>query len=529
MDSKLITISNILPQTNRTDLSSSGLGVGKGSQKFFIDQDYEPNQTVLADKNVDNNTSKAELRSGEDVSTSKETNRAWNSNKSIKKDIHEENNDKNYSIPDNESPVKSPESQDNGNIESKSASGSSEIINKSDDAISGETIHSEQKSEIPDGLQVLVSEQSRGTFGIAIKKTNINGDAENIQVDGQVKNNDGSPAQNGLTNVSKTLLEWQNNTIKQSELVIEKESIVGNRDNALVTDEKIPVLSSELVKENAKELLSKTKSGETDIKELLSAEKSLDNRQSYVSQEVLESPKIKESINYLNGLKSDSAGQKIDITNIQVSTGQTKSHNESSSDNKTTLHVDQIASQNTFVTEQNINSISNTKAVSQEQPDVSENVSKQILESIHSSINKQGGDKQITVNLNPPELGQVSIKFQENGTELNGLLEVNKAQTRSEIEQALPQIIRNLSDSGINIKRLEVVLTNDGQTGQEEMKEESLLYNQQQQQDFNNPGMHRGSRDTTKFHEWMTNQIDSVNNQGFGDSVAVESSINILI
>jgi len=287
-----------------------------------------------------------------------------------------------------------------------------------------------------------------------------------------------------------------------------------------------------LIKDNAKAFISQTKVDESGIKESLLTGKNSDNdKQSNLAQGIAESSKIRESIHSLNGPEEDSTVQKI---NMQVSAGQTKNHGDLSSDSKADSVISQIASHNNiFVTEQNDSSIANVRIGNQMQQgnleDVSVNVGKQILESIHSSMAQRGGDKQITVNLNPPELGQVSIKFQEQGAQLTGLLEVSKTQTRSEIEQALPQIIRNLSDSGISIKRLEVVLTTGEQTEREATGEDSLFYNQQQQQDFNNPSLYGRNRDMTGFHEWMASNISSVNGPSLGDSLTVENSINILI
>jgi flagellar hook-length control protein FliK len=89
----------------------------------------------------------------------------------------------------------------------------------------------------------------------------------------------------------------------------------------------------------------------------------------------------------------------------------------------------------------------------------STDVGKQVLESIQSTLSGRGSDQQITVQLNPPELGRVSIRFQEQNNELTGHLEVNKPETRAEIEHALPQMIRNLADCGIHIKRIDVTLS----------------------------------------------------------------------
>ncbi|MGD0785231.1 MAG: flagellar hook-length control protein FliK [Sedimentisphaerales bacterium] len=85
-------------------------------------------------------------------------------------------------------------------------------------------------------------------------------------------------------------------------------------------------------------------------------------------------------------------------------------------------------------------------------------VSSQIQESIHSSF--RSNSQEIIIHLNPPELGKVTIKFTEQDNAITGLLQVDKSQTRSQIQQALPEIIQNLHNSGIQIKNIEVVLTN---------------------------------------------------------------------
>jgi flagellar hook-length control protein FliK len=103
--------------------------------------------------------------------------------------------------------------------------------------------------------------------------------------------------------------------------------------------------------------------------------------------------------------------------------------------------------------------------------DVSAGIKEQVQEFISSSLSNPqsaagGGSQRLTIHLNPPELGRVSIKFQEQAGQITGLMEVSKAQTRYEIEQALPGIIRNLADSGVQIKRLEVVLTESAAGGE---------------------------------------------------------------
>jgi flagellar hook-length control protein FliK len=72
-----------------------------------------------------------------------------------------------------------------------------------------------------------------------------------------------------------------------------------------------------------------------------------------------------------------------------------------------------------------------------------QNVADQIAESVYASMRR--GDNNIVVRLNPPELGSVVVRFQQQSDQITGLLEVTRDQTRNEIEQALPQIRSNYS------------------------------------------------------------------------------------
>ncbi|MHC4694300.1 MAG: flagellar hook-length control protein FliK [Planctomycetota bacterium] len=164
---------------------------------------------------------------------------------------------------------------------------------------------------------------------------------------------------------------------------------------------------------------------------------------------------------------------------LQVSAGQIKEHGGSASNNKSDSGFEQIISTNyptTSIEEQS--SLFPDIVTTDNQPtqalssDVSINITKQILGSIQGPSSQQPGTQQITIRLNPPELGKVFIKFEEQENQIIGLLEVSKAQTRYEVEQTLPQIIQNLADSGIQVKRLEVALTDQGE--QQPYKDESL-------------------------------------------------------
>jgi len=171
------------------------------------------------------------------------------------------------------------------------------------------------------------------------------------------------------------------------------------------------------------------------------------------------------------------AFQKLHRPQLQVSTGQIKDRDSSASNNSSNSGFEQIISANnaqSAIVEQSSAFPEGAKTdnlPSQTSPSTnSASITEQILESIHSSLRQ--GDQQISIRLNPPELGKVLIEFKQQEHEITGLLEVSKIQTKYEVEQALPQIIQNLADCGIEIKRLEVMLTD--QSEQQPYRDQSL-------------------------------------------------------
>jgi flagellar hook-length control protein FliK len=246
-----------------------------------------------------------------------------------------------------------------------------------------------------------------------------------------------------------------------------------------------------------------------------------------------------------NGKESPRAGNKVldnptvrelNVTAVQVSTGQTKNRGSSTSNDSPDSDLEQILSHNnpqTPVTEQSPNSAAGAKTAAlpgQTSPSsVSADIGKQILESIHSSLSREGQDQQITIRLNPPELGKVFIKFDEQDSQIIGLLEVSKPQTRIEIQQALPQIIQNLQDSGINIKRLEVMLSQTEQPEQEALKDQSLQNGWTQQQDSENSYMGVNNPDTNGINEWLINNNSYENISELQEALTIDGSINMLI
>ena len=153
-------------------------------------------------------------------------------------------------------------------------------------------------------------------------------------------------------------------------------------------------------------------------------------------------------------------------------------------------------------------------------------IREQIEESIQSTL--QAGERQVVVRLNPPELGRVIIKFQERAGEIIGIFEVSKPETRVEIQQLLPEIIRDLADSGVQIKRVDVVMTNEQQ---QSSKEQSTSFAQQEQagqQGSSNSKMHQNNPGFSEINEWLTGSNGYLAASNLQQNFVTEDSINIL-
>jgi flagellar hook-length control protein FliK len=80
----------------------------------------------------------------------------------------------------------------------------------------------------------------------------------------------------------------------------------------------------------------------------------------------------------------------------------------------------------------------------------------QILDSVQTSLVR--GQQEVEIRLNPPELGSVVVRFQERDEQIHGVLEVSRSDTRNEVVQALPEVLRGLQELGIQVRRFDVTL-----------------------------------------------------------------------
>ncbi len=79
----------------------------------------------------------------------------------------------------------------------------------------------------------------------------------------------------------------------------------------------------------------------------------------------------------------------------------------------------------------------------------------QVLNAIPTTIT--GSAQQIRVSLSPEELGAVRITFRQQDEQIEGLIEIQNNEVRKDIEKSIPQIAAALAESGVTVRRIEIV------------------------------------------------------------------------
>jgi len=151
-------------------------------------------------------------------------------------------------------------------------------------------------------------------------------------------------------------------------------------------------------------------------------------------------------------------------------------------------------------------------------------ISEQIQQSVQTTL--KSSSRQIVIRLNPPELGNVAIKFQEQGDDITGVLQVDKLQTKIQIQQALPEIIQNLQDTGVQVKKIEVVLTN--QQEQYFTKDQSSPQGQDTFAGHQNSSNHESQTGNSAYNEWLPN-AENYTGSTEPQLQLTDTSINMLI
>jgi flagellar hook-length control protein FliK len=78
----------------------------------------------------------------------------------------------------------------------------------------------------------------------------------------------------------------------------------------------------------------------------------------------------------------------------------------------------------------------------------------QIIENVRQAV--ANGQRDVTINLNPPELGRVRLRMYAEGNEIRGRIEVENPRTLTEIRHQAEMLTQRLAEDGIVIRRLDV-------------------------------------------------------------------------
>ncbi len=91
-------------------------------------------------------------------------------------------------------------------------------------------------------------------------------------------------------------------------------------------------------------------------------------------------------------------------------------------------------------------------------------VTDQVTEAFRASAADQG--RQIVIRLNPPELGKVRITLNASGRDVHGVVAVDNSRTLLELQREAPMLLERLSDAGIQLRRMEMALTDHQDEGE---------------------------------------------------------------
>jgi flagellar hook-length control protein FliK len=148
---------------------------------------------------------------------------------------------------------------------------------------------------------------------------------------------------------------------------------------------------------------------------------------------------------------------------------------------------------------------------------------RQIQDTIALAV--QQNSRQLVIRLDPPELGRVAIRFQEDSQGITGVLEVQRSQTRHDIQQALPEIIQQLQDSGVPVKRIEVLLSADADA---ETFEDQAFAQARDQDLEHQQGSEQNKARRNPAYGWPSSNEEEVHRRA-QDQYASDQGINLLI
>ncbi len=114
----------------------------------------------------------------------------------------------------------------------------------------------------------------------------------------------------------------------------------------------------------------------------------------------------------------------------------------------------------------------------------------QIVTAVNSMRNLTSG--QISLQLNPSELGAIKIRFEQSDGQLTGIIEAQRPETQKELEKAVPELSASLQGQGIQVNKIQVQAPTPQQQPQND-KNQPETYDSQLHREFQNESGQGGS------------------------------------
>ena len=408
-------------------------------------------------------------------------------------------------------------------------------VSEQSNTVTGHAVKSQQIKELHEtesgqlGIKTILPENSNGENGLKEVSAPVdNQQAKNVLSEVKTEQNTSEkPSDENLEQITPDTTVDKNNEAGQSEIAnllqtqkkaLSENGIVEKPDDIDINDLK----ASQQVQQVAK----------SDKQTVTDSAKHTNEQQP--DQEINVSPAAQQGDNLFDASSDntkDSSKQKINIAEVLSADSKDNVDNVHAFDIKPV--VEQTFANTQTGDDQKVLSMVSEKANPEILKDnagidISSQISKHITETIQSSTIQQGAEKQITIRLNPPELGSVMIKFTESGSELSGTLEVSKHQTKTEIEHALPDIIKSLSESGIQLKKIDVVSTENKFTNSDSAKEQLMQGDNSGQNNSGNQHAGTGGYNKSGFQQWFSSTIEYSRGYASQNQYAASGSINML-
>ena len=134
-----------------------------------------------------------------------------------------------------------------------------------------------------------------------------------------------------------------------------------------------------------------------------------------------------------------------------------------------------------------------------------------------------GGEGRVELRLNPPELGKVVIRFQRRRGVVEGVIEVEKTETRRELQEAVSSMQRDLVEAGLTVRRIQIVAMNENSGGAESQAHNGAHFGSREALDRQSDSSEGRAPETQEAHETADGAVED------DEAPVEEGALNLLV